>query len=134
MESAAPVDVKSLKGKVVLVHFSPSFCCGYDFTAKMVHKALQRYGSQGLTAFGVVSGTLDAEQIKIWNEVRPQVPVSWPVGVDNDGMTRKALFPKVGEVEYSFCFIDRQGRLRKFAFKKLDDMFPVAEKLLAERA
>jgi len=133
MDGAAPFDIRSVRGKVVLVHFTPTFCCGYDYAAKMVHQALVRFGDKGLTAFGVFSGTLDSEQAKIWTEVKPEVPVTWPVLVDQDGATAKALFPGEGEVRYSFSFIDRKGKYRKFKFQKLDEVFPVAESLLAER-
>ncbi|MBS1714343.1 MAG: redoxin domain-containing protein [Armatimonadetes bacterium] len=134
MGAADPFNVRNAKGKVVLVHFTPTFCCGYDHAAKLVRQALDRYGRKGLTAFGVFSGTLDGEQTRIWTDVQRHVPVNWPVMVDKDGATTKALFPTEGEVQYSFSFIDRKGSYRKFRFEKLDDVFPAIEKLLAERA
>ena len=126
------VSLRDYRGKVVLLHVSPGLCCGYDFSAKIAKKALEKFGSKGLVVVGV-TGPWDADFPRQWAEVQSSVKITWPVGFDSSGQTVSKIYPG-DEVQYSFCFVDRKGNLRKFKLSKLEDVYPLAEQLVAEKA
>ncbi|MBS1721614.1 MAG: redoxin domain-containing protein [Armatimonadetes bacterium] len=126
------VDPQSYKGKVVLLHIHPSFCCGYEFTQKMAEKVLEKHGHDGLIVIGINSGKYEQEQLDQLAQVTRTSPIRWPLGYDSSGRVMEALYPGE-ELRYSFSFIDRRGLLRKFKLRQLDDVYGLADRLVAER-
>jgi hypothetical protein len=91
-----------------------------------------RYGRQGLAAVGIHTGKFTDTALQEWREVNKGNKYTWPVGFDANEKVTKLIYPGE-ETRYSYCFIDRKGNLRKFALRSLDDVEPLAKKLLDEK-
>lgn len=124
-------DHKLWAGKVVLVMSYPTFCCGFDFAAKIAKETKDKYKDRGLAVLGVFYGTYDEEQRKSWDEVTKSIKIDWPILYDKDSKIIKAIYPNES-TQYTFCFIDRKGQVRVFKMNDLKDVVPCAEKLLSE--
>jgi len=118
------------KGKVVIVHFYPSFCCGWDESMKHVRTALDKWPGK-VAAVSVVYGTLATENAKKeFEESIHGIKVDWPVGLDHDEKFSGKFYP--GETpRYTYAILDRKGNRLPDVVASMDQLPKYVEKALA---
>jgi len=132
LNTSHPVKWSDYKGKVVVVHTYPGFCCGYDFSAKILKKTVDKYPGK-VAVVGVCYTEFDNEQKKIWEEVKTQVKVDWPIALDEDGKFTERLFPQNDMPRWSYVFIDGKGHRRDIKLERLEQVDEIVKKLVAEK-
>src|SRR6185369_13138242 len=111
---------------------SPGFCCGYDFSAALLKKTIEKYPGQ-VAVVGVSYVEFDKEQKEIWDEVKSRVKIDWPVALDEKGKYIERLFPDENMPRWSYVFIDRKGHRRDVKLERLNQVEDIVGKLIAER-
>jgi hypothetical protein len=113
------------RGKVLIVHTYPSFCCGWDQSVKLVRGVLDKWPGR-VAALTINYGTLSNHRSE-FDEARKGIKIDWPVGVDPESQFADKFFP--GEsVRYTFTLIDKKGNR---SLKVIEDMDKLAENVEA---
>jgi peptide-methionine (R)-S-oxide reductase len=108
--NSAPLTLKSLRGRVVLVDFWTFGCYNCRNTLPFLKRWHERYSDKGLTLVGVHSPEFDHEK-KIEN-LRREVAalgIRYPVVTDNDYETWKAYRVRAWPTVF---LLDKSGRVR----------------------
>ena len=130
--NSAPIDLASLRGKVVMVDFW-TFECYNCLNALPYVKALEaRYRSRGLVVVGVHTPEFPREKVEA--NVREQVKslgIVYPVVMDNGYKVWNSFHNQYWPAVY---FIDAQGKIRYHHFGEgsYDEQDKVVDKLLKE--
>ena len=108
--NSAPLNLKDLRGRVVLIDFWTFGCINCRNTLPFINSWHERYADKGLTVIGVHSPEFDEE--KDVENLRRQVAslgIRYPVVSDNDYRTwdayNVAAWPTI-------FLLDKQGRIR----------------------
>src|SRR5215467_2098170 len=130
--NSAPLTLKSLHGRVVLIEFWTFACYNCRNTLPTIKKWDTQYRKQGLTVIGVHTPELDIERNV--DSLRHEIAglgIEYPVVTDNDYSTWKAY-----QVEAwpTLFVLDKQGRVRWTHVGEgyYDETEAVIKKLLAE--
>jgi len=131
--NSGPLQLKDLRGRVVLIEFWTFGCYNCRNTLPIVKSWDDRYRDKGLTVIGVHSPEFDYEK-KVEN-LRDEVAsldIRYPVVTDNDYLTWDAY--KVAAWPTMFL-LDKQGRIRwkHVGEGDYDDAERLIQKLLAEK-
>jgi cytochrome c biogenesis protein CcdA/thiol-disulfide isomerase/thioredoxin len=106
----APIDLKSLHGKVVLVDFWTYSCINCQRTLPYVIDWYTRYRNAGFEVIGVHTPELAFERVRGNVAARAaELGVTYPVALDNNYSTWNAYHNRYWPAEY---LIDAQGTLR----------------------
>jgi len=131
--NSAPLDLKDLRGRVVLIDFWTFGCINCRNTLPFITGWHERYADKGLTVIGVHSPEFDDE--KNVENLRRQVAslgIRYPVVTDNDYRTwdayNVAAWPTI-------ILLDKQGRIRWMHVGEgnYDEAERLIQKLLTER-
>lgn len=118
------------KGKVVIVHFYPSFCCGFDVSVKHIREALDKWPGK-VAAVSVVYGILANDSgKKEFDESIKNIKVDWPVGLDPDDKFSGKFYPN-DSPKYTYAIIDRKGNRMPDVVPTIDQLPKYVEKALA---
>ena len=131
--NSAPLTLKELRGRVVLIEFWTFACYNCRNTLPTIKMWDSRYRDKGLTIIGVHTPELDIE--RNLDSLRREIAaleIKYPVVTDNDYATWKAY--KV-EAWPTLFVLDKQGHVRwthvgEGAYAQTEE---VIEKLLAEK-
>jgi thiol-disulfide isomerase/thioredoxin len=131
--NSAPLKLKDLRGRVVLIEFWTFGCINCRNSLPFVESWHDRYREQGLTVIGVHSPEFDEE--KNIETLRRQVDtlgIRYPVVTDNDFQTWRAFNV---EAWPTIFLLDKQGRIRwtRVGEGKYDETERLIQKLLAEK-
>jgi cytochrome c biogenesis protein CcdA/thiol-disulfide isomerase/thioredoxin len=110
----APLTIKSLRGKVVLVDFWTYSCINCQRSLPHVEAWYQRYQSDGLIVVGVHTPEFAFEHVvsNVQSAVQ-QFGITYPVAVDNDYSTWNAYGNEYWPADY---LIDASGEVRYESF------------------
>lgn len=130
--NSAPLTLKDLRGRVVLIEFWTFGCYNCRNTLPFVKQWHERYRDKGLTVVGVHSPEFDEE--KNVDNVRKQVAslgISFPVVTDNDYQTWRAYNV---EAWPTIFLLDKSGSVRwsHVGEGAYDEAERTIQKLLAE--
>ena len=131
--NSAPLRLKDMRGRVVLLEFWTFGCINCRNTLPFVESWHDRYREQGLVVIGVHSPEFDEE--KNVESLRGQVAslgIRYPVVTDNGYQTWKAYNVEAGPTIF---LLDKQGRIRwtRVGEGQYDETERVIQKLLAEK-
>jgi thiol-disulfide isomerase/thioredoxin len=109
LNTAAPLSLAALRGKVVLVDFWTHSCINCRRTVPYPNRWQARYGAQGLQVVGIHTPEFGFEHThhNVADAVRG-FGISFPVGQDNDFRTWRAWSD---EAWPAFYLLDRDGRI-----------------------
>lgn len=130
--NSAPLKLKDLRGRVVLIEFWTFACYNCRNTVPFVKGWDDRYREKGLTIIGVHSPEFDEEKnIENLRREVTSLGITYPVVTDNDYQTWNAY--KV-EAWPTIFLLDKQGRIRwtHVGEGNYDDTEQRIQKLLAE--
>ena len=131
--NSEPLNLKDLRGHVVLIEFWTFGCINCRNTLPFVKSWHDRYREKGLTVIGVHSPEFDEER-DVENLRRQVVSlgIRYPVVSDNDYQTWNAY--KV-EAWPTIFLLDKQGRIRwmRVGEGNYDEAERLIQKLLAEK-
>ena len=102
LNTAAPLSLAALRGKVVLVDFWTYSCINCRRTVPYLNRWQAQYGAQGLQVVGIHTPEFGFEHTHRGFEIR------FPVGQDNDFRTCPA---SGNEAWPAFYLLDRDGRI-----------------------
>lgn len=107
---SAPLTLKALRGKVVLVDFWTYSCINCRRTFPLLRALHQRYAAAGLAVVGVHTPEFDFEKshANVTRAVR-ELDITWPVAEDPQRTTWAAYGNEYWPTVY---LVDRAGRLR----------------------
>ena len=113
-----PLNLKALKGKVVLVDFWTYSCINCQRTLPHVEAWYQRYRHQGLVVIGIHAPEFAFEHVRsnVINAAS-QLGVKYPIALDNNFATWNAYGNEYWPAEY---LIDQEGRVRHTQFGEGD--------------
>jgi thiol-disulfide isomerase/thioredoxin len=100
-----PIQLQSLRGKVVYVDFWASWCQPCRESFPWMNSLQKRYGDQGLV---VIAVNLDKSR-ELSDKFLQQVPASFSIAYDPDGVVATAYHVKGMPSSY---LIDRQGHIQ----------------------
>jgi thiol-disulfide isomerase/thioredoxin len=110
LNSDQPLPLASLRGQVVLVEFWTFDCINCIRTLPYVENWYQTYRDQGLAVIGVHFPEFDYERdVQNILAATRRLNVSYPVALDNSGMTWQAWGQRYWPTIY---LIDKQGNIR----------------------
>jgi len=131
--NSAPLTLKSLHGRVVLIEFWTFACYNCLNTLPTVKKWDAQYRDKGLTIIGVHTPETDLErnEVDLKREIT-ELGIKYPVVTDNDYSTWKAY--RV-EAWPTLFLLDKQGRVRWMHVGEgyYDETEEMIKKLLAEQ-
>jgi len=131
--NSAPLTLKSLHGRVVLIEFWTFACYNCLNTLPTVKKWDTQYRDKGLTIIGVHTPETDLErnEVDLKREIT-ELGIKYPVVTDNDYSTWKAY--RV-EAWPTLFLLDKQGRVRWMHVGEgyYDETEEMIKKLLAEQ-
>ena len=131
--NSAPLTLKSLHGRVVLIEFWTFACYNCRNTLPTVKKWDVQYRDKGLTIIGVHTPETDLErnEVDLKREIT-ELGIKYPVVTDNDYSTWKAY--RV-EAWPTLFLLDKQGRVRWMHIGEgyYDQTEEMIKKLLAEQ-
>ncbi len=112
--NTSPLDLASLRGKVVIVDFWTYSCVNCVRSIPYLQSWYKAYRDKGLVIVGVHSPEFAFEKVGS-NVVRAMrdLGVTWPVVLDNDYVQWRAFGNRYWPAEY---FIDAKGRVRYWHF------------------
>lgn len=117
--NSAPLTVKGLRNKVVLVDFWTFSCVNCVRTLPHIRHLAQTYGGRGLVVVGVHSPEFDFEKVASnVNAAVKRLGVTWPVALDSQMSTWNAYNNQYWPAEY---LVDQQGRIAYFHAGEGDD-------------
>jgi hypothetical protein len=108
VKNASPFDFKKAKGKVIMMIFTPTFCCGHDVYAGFVRKALDTYGQKGLQAVGIFANEFEKDHQEAWRDFIKQVKVTWSYAIDPEGKITSLFYP-ADSIRFTIGFVDCKG-------------------------
>jgi thiol-disulfide isomerase/thioredoxin len=113
-DNTAPLTLRSLRGKVVLVDFWTYTCINCRRTFPFLAKLSASYDASGLTVLGVHSPEFGFEKVHT-NVARAvkELGVTWPVAEDPEMATWQAFGNEYWPGDY---LIDRQGKVRYYHY------------------
>lgn len=131
--NSEPLQMRDLKGKVVLVNFWTFGCINCLHTLPYVKAWAEKYADQGFVVIGVHSPEFAYEKDR--DNVKAAVKdlgVTFPVALDNDFTIWRQFNNRYWPAQY---FIDANGQVRfhHFGEGKYDQSEQVIRQLLAER-
>jgi thiol-disulfide isomerase/thioredoxin len=108
--NSAPLSIRTLRGKVVIVDFWTFECYNCQNTRPYVKALYDKYHAQGLEILGIHTPEFAFERVpeNVRNATREQ-GINWPVALDPDYKTWSAYNNRYWP---AFYFIDAQGRIR----------------------
>ena len=110
VNTATPIKISDLKGKVVLVHFWTYTCANCINTIPYLNDWYKKYANMGLVIIGVQTPEFDFEKnIDNVKEAVKQYAIKYPVLQDNDYGTWNAYGNRYWPRDY---LIDNQGLIR----------------------
>jgi cytochrome c biogenesis protein CcdA/thiol-disulfide isomerase/thioredoxin len=124
----APISLKSLRGKVVLIDFWAYSCINCQRAITHVENWYHAYHDQGLEVIGVHTPEYAFEHVE--DNVRAgaaDLGITYPVALDNDYATWTKYHNNYWPAEY---LIDAQGNIRHTKFGEGD--YAVTEKLIRQ--
>lgn len=131
--NSEPLNLKDLRGRVVLIDFWTFGCYNCRNTLPFIKSWHDRYRDKGLTVVGVHSPEFDFER-KVENLRREvdSLGIRYPVVSDNDYKTWDAYSV---EAWPTIFLLDKQGRIRwmHVGEGKYDEAERIIQKLLAEK-
>jgi len=130
--ASAPLDLKSLRGKVVLVDFWTYSCVNCIRTLPYLKAWYAAYKDKGLVIVGVHSPEFEFEKLPLnVSAAIRDLGVTWPVAMDDDYSQWNAYGNQYWPAHY---FIDAKGRVRYYHFGEgdYDGSEKVIRELLAE--
>lgn len=132
--NSAPLDLASLRGKVVMVDFWTFACYNCLNALPYVKKLEAKYRSRGFVVVGVHTPEFPHEKVEA--NVRSQVKslgIVYPVVMDNDYRIWNSFQNQYWPAAY---FIDAKGHIRyhNFGEGRYEEQDRVVEKLLSEAA
>jgi thiol-disulfide isomerase/thioredoxin len=130
--NSAPIDAKSLAGKVVLVDFWTFSCVNCIRTLPYLRRLYDSYKDEGLVIVGVHSPEFTFERVasNVQKAAR-DLGVVWPIILDNDYSLWKAYGNRYWPAEY---IVDAKGRVRYWHFGEggYEESEKIVRSLLAE--
>lgn len=130
--NSAPLKLKDLRGRVVLIEFWTFGCYNCRNTLPFVKSWHDRYQDKGLTVIGVHSPEFDEER-KVENLRREvtSLGIRYAVVTDNDYQTWSAYHVEAWPTSF---LLDKQGRIRWMHVGEggYDEAERLIQKLLAE--
>ncbi len=130
--NSSPLDVKALKGKVVLIDFWTYSCINCLRTLPHLKSWHEKYKNSGLVIIGVHTPEFAFEK-KIENvqAAITDLGITYPVTIDNSYQIWRTFKNRYWPAHY---FVDRQGKIRHHHFGegKYDESESILRKLLAE--
>jgi thiol-disulfide isomerase/thioredoxin len=99
------LDLKQLRGKVVLVNFWATWCPPCRKEMPSMNRLVERLAGQPFVILGVNAGE-DADAIRTFLR---QVPINFPILLDEEGVSIKPWQAFVFPTSY---VVDKQGRVR----------------------
>ena len=132
--NSEPLNLKGLRGRVVLIEFWTFGCINCRNTLPFVQSWHDRYREKGLTVIGVHSPEFAEE--KIVENLRREVAslgIRYPVLTDNDYQTWNAYDVEAWPTMF---LLDKQGRIRRKHVGEgdYDETERLIQKLLAENS
>lgn len=130
--NSAPLTLKGLRGRVVLVEFWTFGCYNCRNTLPSVKTWDARYREKGLTVVGVHSPEFDEEKnVTTLRREVAELEIKFPVVTDNDYATWRAYDVQAWPTIF---VLDKSGRIRwmHVGEGKYDETEQVIQKLLAE--
>jgi thiol-disulfide isomerase/thioredoxin len=110
LNTAGPVTIAGLRGKVVLIEFCTYTCINWRRTLPYVNRWAAEYGPQGLQIVGVHTPEFGFERVRDNVEsVIGALGIRYPIAQDNAYMTWRAWGNRAWP---SFYLLDRDGRVR----------------------
>lgn len=115
LSSDEQVSLSSLRGKVVYVDFWASWCGPCRVSFPILEELRQEFADQGFEIYAISVDEVESEALEFLDEV----PVSYPVVLDDTGATPTAWGPPGMPTAY---LVGRDGVVRavKAGFKKSD--------------
>ncbi len=114
INTEVPLDMDSLRGKVVLVDFWTYSCINCVRTIPHLQQWYERYSEEGFVIIGVHSPEFPFERnINNVKKAVEDLGVPWPVVLDNDFSQWHAYNNRYWPAHF---FIDAEGRVRYFQF------------------
>lgn len=108
--NSAPLSIKGLRGKVVIVDFWTFECYNCQNTLPYVKALYDKYHSQGLEIIGVHTPEFSFERVpENVKQAAKQQGVTWPIALDPDYKTWSAYNNRYWP---AFYFIDSKGHIR----------------------
>jgi thiol-disulfide isomerase/thioredoxin len=108
--NSEPLELKDLRGRVVLIEFWTFGCYNCRNTLPFIKGWHDRYGEKGLTVIGVHSPEFDEERnVEHLRREVGSLRISYPVVTDNDYQTWNAYNV---EAWPTIFLLDKQGRIR----------------------
>ncbi len=98
--------LSELRGKVVVVNFWATWCLPCRLEIPHFNRVAAEYKDRGVEFVGI---STDEAGWKAIEEFEKEIPIEYPVVLDNEGEADKAFGPLVGLPVT--VFIDRQGRI-----------------------
>lgn len=116
--NSPPLDIESLRGQVVVVHFFAFGCINCIHNYPWYREWHEAYAGQPLTIIGIhtpeTAAEADAEQLKA---SLAKHELTFPVAVDNDKKLWHAWYNGIWPSVY---LVDKQGRVRYWWYGELD--------------
>jgi thiol-disulfide isomerase/thioredoxin len=131
--NSEPLELKDLRGRVVLIEFWTFGCYNCRNTLPFIKGWHDRYGENGLTVIGVHSPEFDEERnVEHLRREVGSLRISYPVVTDNDYQTWNAYNV---EAWPTIFLLDKQGRIRWMHVGEgdYDEAERMIQELLAEQ-
>jgi thiol-disulfide isomerase/thioredoxin len=126
--NSPPIASQDLRGKVVLIDFWTYTCINWRRTVPHLRSWVDRHGGSGLVLIGVHSPEFVFERnLDNVRQATREIPVAYPVAVDNDFAIWKAFGNQYWPALYVF---DARGRLRHQQFG--EDGYGEAERIIRQ--
>jgi thiol-disulfide isomerase/thioredoxin len=108
--NSEPLELKNLRGRVVLIEFWTFGCINCRNTLPFIKGWHDRYREKGLTVIGVHSPEFDEERnVEHLRREIGSLGISYPVVTDNDYQTWNAYNVEAWPTSF---LLDKQGRIR----------------------
>ncbi len=118
---------EDFKGKVLIVHFYPSFCCGWDQSAKLVRSMLDKYPGR-VKAVTINYGNFSTSR-REYEEASHDIKIDWPLGIDSHDKFVSQFYPN-DSTRYTFTVFDKSGQRMTQPIENFEDLPKVVEKLV----
>jgi thiol-disulfide isomerase/thioredoxin len=131
--NSEPLQLKDLRGRVVLIEFWTFGCINCRNTLPFVERWHDRYREKGLTVIGVHSPEFDEERnVEHLRRAVTSLGIRYPVVADNDYQTWKAYSVEAWPTVF---LLDKQGRIRwtRVGEGNYDEAERLIQKLLSEK-
>lgn len=120
---------EDFQGKVLIVHFYPSFCCGWDHSAKLVRSTLDKYPGK-VNAITINYGNFSGSR-REFEEASKGIKIDWPLGIDPQDKFVSQFYPN-DSTRYTFTLFDKKGKRLAKPIENMDDLPKAVAKLVGE--